>query len=50
MAQIMFCQSSDPHKVSMLIPKMFPKIEASDTTAVAAVMEAVSEFLKHFWK
>ena len=36
MAQIIFCQSSDPPKVSMLFPKMFAKIETA-ARAVAAV-------------
>ena len=36
MAQIMFCQSYDPPKVSMPFPK---KIETAVTTAVTAVVD-----------
>ena len=38
MAQLILYQSFDPPKFSMLIPKMFLKIETATTTAVTDVV------------
>ena len=38
MAQMIFCQSYDPPKVSMLVPKKFQTIETASTAAATAVV------------
>ena len=49
MAQIMFCQSSDPSKVGMLFQKCFQNVETTATTGATAAVVVYYDKTTYTW-